>query len=104
MRFRETTPKGSEATMFNEQNEIRGDEMDDVRAELERIEGYEACPVAPESDEDVDGHYAQWSDEYPEDAMDGDHETALRDAGFGTDEDYGYYGGGDDFLDGSYEE
>lgn len=27
------------------------------------------------------------------DAMDGDHESALRDAGFGTDEDYGYFGG-----------
>ncbi len=26
------------------------------------------------------------------DQMDGDHESALRDAGWGTDEDYGYYG------------
>lgn len=24
--------------------------------------------------------------------MDGDHDSAMRDAGFGTDEDYGYYG------------
>lgn len=32
------------------------------------------------------------SDE-PSDAMDGDAESALRDAGFGTDEDYGYFGG-----------
>ena len=30
------------------------------------------------------------------DSMDGDHESALRDAGFGTDEDYGYYGGEDE--------
>ena len=47
-----------------------------------------------------------WADDYPEpsDDMDGDAETALRDAGFGTDEDYGYFGGEDDFLDGSYEE
>ena len=29
----------------------------------------------------------------PDDSMDGDHESALRDAGFGTDEDYGYFGG-----------
>lgn len=28
----------------------------------------------------------------------------LRDAGMGTDEDYGYFGGEDDWLDGSYEE
>lgn len=26
------------------------------------------------------------------DSMDGDHETALASAGWGTDEDYGYYG------------
>ncbi len=25
-------------------------------------------------------------------SMDGDHDSALRDAGFGTDEDYGYFG------------
>lgn len=56
------------------------------------------------------GRYAEdepvWSeddyrpeDEEPEgeeptdDSMDGDAESALRDAGFGTDEDYGYFGG-----------
>jgi hypothetical protein len=27
-----------------------------------------------------------------DDSMDGDHESGLRDAGFGTDEDYGDYG------------
>jgi hypothetical protein len=27
-----------------------------------------------------------------DDSMDGDHETALASAGWGTDEDYGYYG------------
>lgn len=32
------------------------------------------------------------SDDYPDDSMDGDHESALASAGFGTDEDYGYYG------------
>lgn len=46
-------------------------------------------------------------EDYPEDVdddMDGDAESALASAGFGTDEDYGYFGGEDDFLDGSYEE
>ena len=28
----------------------------------------------------------------PDDSMDGDHESGLASAGFGTDEDYGYYG------------
>lgn len=31
------------------------------------------------------------ADEY-DDSMDGDHESALASAGWGTDEDYGYYG------------
>lgn len=29
---------------------------------------------------------------YYNDSMDGDHESALASAGFGTDEDYGYFG------------
>lgn len=32
-----------------------------------------------------------WNDE-GDDSMDGDHESALSSAGWGTDEDYGYYG------------
>lgn len=32
-----------------------------------------------------------WDDDY-DDSMDGDFDSAMRDAGFGTDEDYGYYG------------
>lgn len=32
------------------------------------------------------------NEEYYE-QMDGDHETGLASAGWGTDEDYGYYGG-----------
>jgi len=31
-------------------------------------------------------------DDYYNDRMDGDFDSAMRDAGFGTDEDYGYYG------------
>ena len=30
-------------------------------------------------------------DDY-DDSMDGDHDSAMASAGFGTDEDYGYYG------------
>ena len=32
-----------------------------------------------------------YPDEY-NDSMDGDHDSAMASAGFGTDEDYGYYG------------
>lgn len=31
----------------------------------------------------------------PDDSMDGDHDSAMASAGFGTDEDYGYYGEND---------
>jgi hypothetical protein len=37
-------------------------------------------------------------DEYDyDDSMDGDHESGLASAGWGTDEDYGYFGGGEDW-------
>lgn len=32
------------------------------------------------------------NDDLYDDSMDGDHESALTSAGYGTDEDYGYYG------------
>jgi len=49
----------------------------------------------------LDGHFVckecleeemknAWDDDH--DDMDGDHESGLASAGFGTDEDYGYYG------------
>ena len=34
---------------------------------------------------------AEWASDY--ESMDGDHESALASCGWGTDEDYGYYGG-----------
>ncbi len=41
--------------------------------------------------DDVNMIAEQISDRY-DDSMDGDHESALASAGWGTDEDYGYYG------------
>jgi hypothetical protein len=38
-----------------------------------------------------DGADDFWYDE-SDDSMDGDHESALASAGWGTDEDYGYFG------------
>jgi hypothetical protein len=39
--------------------------------------------------EDID-----WEDDYYEDdSMDGDWDSGMESAGFGTDEDYGYFGG-----------
>jgi len=39
-------------------------------------------------DIDADDMIDQWDD----DTMDGDHDSAMTSAGWGTDEDYGYYG------------
>lgn len=38
-------------------------------------------------------HGEDWDDEdYYDDSMDGDHDSSMESAGWGTDEDYGYYG------------
>jgi hypothetical protein len=41
-------------------------------------------------DDDLDNN-DDWNDDY-DDSMDGDHDSAMESAGWGTDEDYGYYG------------
>ena len=46
-----------------------------------------------EFEDDYEEGYADgFEDGYWCDSMDGDFDSAMRDAGFGTDEDYGYYG------------
>ncbi len=52
-------------------------------------------------DEDLDEELEECDcphcyDEADPGGMDGDHESALASAGWGTDEDYGYFGGDDD--------
>ena len=64
--------------------------------------------IDDESHDSDDANYDDHNDFYSEDeeyedddwddfddSMDGDFDSAMRDAGFGTDEDYGYYGGED---------
>jgi len=41
--------------------------------------------------DDVEEEVDVWDYSY-DDSMDGDFDSAMRDAGWGTDEDYGYYG------------
>ena len=46
-------------------------------------------------DESHDNEYdneCDYRDEDYDDSMDGDHDSAMESAGWGTDEDYGYYG------------
>jgi hypothetical protein len=42
-----------------------------------------------------------WTDDY-DDSMDGDHESGLASAGWGTDEDYGFYSDNTDYGDDGY--
>lgn len=42
--------------------------------------------------EDVLEEMADSEQEYYDESMDGDFDSAMASAGFGTDEDYGYYG------------
>lgn len=44
-----------------------------------------------ENDDDLEQF---WNDDV-DDSMDGDHDSAMRDAGWGCDEDYGFFGSED---------
>lgn len=46
-----------------------------------------------DNDNDEQGwdEYDDWDEDY-DDSMDGDHDSAMESAGWGTDEDYGYFG------------
>ena len=54
----------------------------------------EGCMMIPD-DSGILKITEEVDEEEDNDYMDGDFDSAMRDAGFGTDEDYGYYG--DDF-------
>ena len=47
----------------------------------------------PEWDEDEEEENEEDEMRDIDESMDGDFDTGMRDAGFGTDEDYGYFGG-----------
>jgi hypothetical protein len=64
--------------------------LDTVSVSLDEIEDEieDDTPFGlEEGDEDFDDF---------DDSMDGDFDSAMASAGFGTDEDYGYYGGNED--------
>jgi hypothetical protein len=47
--------------------------------------------IASQFDKDDEELEDDWDDFY-DDSMDGDHDSAMESCGWGTDEDYGYYG------------
>ena len=48
----------------------------------------------PDDDGDYDSDYDIWDED--DESMDGDHDSAMTSAGWGTDEDYGHFGEWDD--------
>lgn len=62
------------------------DDFEDFHGEAMDYEDY---------NDDIEDSYADgWDDDdyYGSEVMDGDHDSAMESAGWGTDEDYGYYG------------
>jgi hypothetical protein len=57
-----------------------------------------------DSHDDFYGESADYDDynDDDDDEMDGDHDSAMTSAGWGTDEDYGYYGGDTPMYDDYY--
>lgn len=68
-----------------------------IRIEELLFEGFTEAEIATKlniSEQEVEQQIAmiEEADMDYEDGMDGDFDTAMASAGFGTDEDYGYYG------------
>ncbi|GEM_PF-6429908 len=81
--------------MFKYNGKVYGSWESAMRALMEKhpyAGDDDLCELADMYIEDLDDD----SGEYYED-MDGDHDSAMASIGWGTDEDYGYYGGGEDW-------
>jgi hypothetical protein len=72
--------------LYDPDNSYEDDDMNEDFAQ--EVEDYNDYYIEENSVDDEDDFY---EDEY-DDSMDGDHESGLSSAGWGTDEDYGYYG------------
>ena len=84
--------KTEENEMTPSENIYRSD-YDEVDGIVD-VEGYgeDAYNDGWDVDDYVEDYEDGYEDDYYDDSMDGDFDSAMRDAGFGTDEDYGYYG------------
>jgi hypothetical protein len=74
-----------------------GDEDDSNYDDYNNFFDEDSCGYHPDADHEIASHFdekdeanEEWSDDY-DDSMDGDHESGLASAGWGTDEDYGHF-------------
>ena len=78
-----------EDVIYDDYNDFyREDEID---SDWQEIRDVHDGTAEYRDDLDPDELDDAWNDDY-DDSMDGDFDSAMRDAGWGTDEDYGYYG------------
>lgn len=71
---------------YDDHDSFYGDYRDDLtHEELDAMWDEDSASYDENEEDDV------WDDSY-DDSMDGDFDSAMRDVGWGTDEDYGYYG------------
>ena len=70
------------------------DDMYDIDSNYDDHDDFYRDDSDPDGDGDYDPDYDIWDED--DESMDGDHDSAMTSAGWGTDEDYGYYGEWDD--------
>ena len=80
--------------LYDEENTMSHDSFDDM---AERAIWPWIDDANYDDHDDFYGESADYSDYNDDDdydeSMDGDHDSAMESAGWGTDEDYGYFGG-----------
>lgn len=69
---------------------VRSDEYDPTANPSDETEPMDPVDAAEERDE------LEMLRDEPDESMDGDFDSGMASAGMGTDEDYGYYGGGEE--------
>jgi len=74
--------------LYDEENTMSQDSFDRFDEMAERT----IWPWIDDESHDSDDINYDDHDDFFDESMDGDHDSAMESAGWGTDEDYGYYG------------
>jgi len=85
--------------LFDPDNSYEDDEMATNYSDYhydyhDAFYGEDSADYHPDADHEVESQFDDPDDDF-DDSMDGDHESGLASAGWGTDEDYGCFGGDD---------